>query len=231
MHKIVYGTEIIEFKLTYSDRSTLEISVYPDASVAVIAPQNATLEKIKEKVLKRAYWILEQKRFFLSLHPYEVEKEYVNGETHFYIGRRYRLKIIEDEVMTVKLKGKFIYLHTPNKSDADKVKKQLQGWYKTQATKRFKERLEYCYNKIKGEGISLPKLSIRILHKRWGSCTPQGITLNLNLIKAPIYCIDYVVMHELCHLKVPNHSPAFYKLKERYMVDWKDRKKVLEGVG
>jgi len=92
--------------------------------------------------------------------------------------------------------------------------------------------MRYMYDeKIKREGIVFPNLSIRIMRKRWGSCTKQGITLNLNLIKAPIYCIDYVVMHELCHLKVPNHSPAFYKLKERYMVDWKDRKRVLEGIG
>lgn len=166
----------------------------------------------------------------MSLHPYEAEKEYVNGETHFYIGRRYRLKIIEGSASSVKLKGKFIEVITPDKEKTSKIKQQLHNWYKLQGKRRFEERLKVNYNKIKVEGIAFPKLTIRVLHKRWGSCTKHGITLNLNLIKAPVYCIDYVIMHELCHLKVPNHSPAFYKLKEKYMVDWKERKLVLEGV-
>lgn len=230
MHKVAYGTEDIEFKVAFSDRKTLEISVLPDATVEVVAPQEANLERIKQKVLKRGYWILEQKRFFMSLHPYEAEKEYVNGETHFYIGRRYRLKIIEDSASSVKLKGKFIEVITPDKEKTSKIKQQLHNWYKLQAKRRFEERLKVNYNKIKVEGIAFPKLTIRVLHKRWGSCTKHGITLNLNLIKAPVYCIDYVIMHELCHLKVSNHSPAFYRLKEKYMVDWKERKLVLEGV-
>jgi len=230
MHKVAYGTEDIEFKVSFSDRKTLAISVFPDASVEVVAPQEAEIEKIKQKVLKRGYWILEQKRFFLSLQPYEAKKEYVSGETHFYIGRRYRLKITEGDTLSVKLRGKFIRVVTTDKEKTSKIKQQLQDWYKKQAKRRFNERLKLNYEKIKVEGIPFPKLTIRVLHKRWGSCTEQGITLNLHLIKAPVYCIDYVIMHELCHLKVPNHSPAFYKLKEKYMVDWKDRKKVLEGV-
>lgn len=230
MHNIAYGTETIEFDLSYTDRKTLEISVLSDASVVVVAPKGSSLEKIKAKVLKRGYWIVEQKRFFNSLHPYEVARDYVSGETHYYLGRRYRLKVVEDKTAMVKLKGKFFHVHTPDSSNTKKIKTQLQDWYKLQASRKYKERLALCYEKIKREGIALPKLSIRIMHKRWGSCTAQGITLNLNLIKAPVYCIDYVVMHELCHLKVPNHSPAFYKLKEKYMVDWKDRKKVLEGL-
>ena len=229
MYSINYGTEKIDFELYFSDRKTLEISVLPDTKVEVVAPELASLEKIKEKVLKRGYWILEQQRFFSSLHPYEEAKEYVSGETHFYIGRRYRLKVIEDSLSSVKLKGKFLMVITPNKNNITIIKHQIQDWYKKQAQRRFKERLKVNYEKIKGEGISYPKLMIKILHKRWGSCTKKGVALNLNLIKAPIYCIDYVIMHELCHLKVPNHSPTFYKLKEKYMVDWKDRKKVLEG--
>lgn len=231
MHEVAYGTEQIEFELSFSERKTLEISVFPDASIVVVAPQGAALDKIKAKVLKRAFWIQEQRRFFLSLHPYEQEKEYVNGETHFYLGRRYRLKITETAMLSVKLKGKFLHVHAIDKTNSKAIKQQLQDWYKVQAKRRFQERLKLAYEKIKREGIAFPNLSIRVMRKRWGSCTKQGITLNLNLIKAPIYCIDYVVMHELCHLKVPNHSPAFYKLKERYMVDWKDRKKVLEGIG
>lgn len=233
MPELAYGTRTISYTLIRRARKTLEISVLPDMSVEVIAPEYALLEKIEAKLLKRGWWIVEQQLFFQSLQPYDSAKAYVSGESHYYLGRRYRLKIVEDTQKRVKLQGKFLWVYTPDRSQTKRIQKQVQAWYKKQALRKFMERLKMGHARLAPENIAFPELAIRVLHKRWGSCisgSPGKIILNINLIKAPTYCIDYVVVHELCHLVIPNHSPAFYQLKEKYMVDWKARKKRLEGV-
>lgn len=233
MPALAYGTTTLHYKLIRRERKTLAISVLPDTTVEVVAPKKASLEKIEEKILKRGRWILEQQLFFKALQPFDHPKAYVSGESHYYLGRRYRLKIVEAPSKMVKLKGQFLWVYTPDKSQPKTIQKQVQTWYKKQAARKFMERLEHCYARLSPEEIPFPEMNIRLLHKRWGSCLPGNpgkIILNIQLMKAPTYCIDYVVMHELCHLIVPNHSPAFYKLQEKYMLDWEARKKLLEGV-
>ncbi len=230
---LAYGTRTIEYTLIRRDRKTLEISVLPNMSVEVVAPQQAPLEKIEAKILKRGLWIIEQQLFFKALQPFDGARSYVSGESHYYLGRRYRLKVVEATERVVKLQGQFLWVYTPDRSKPKHIQKQVQAWYKKQALRKFTERLAICHKRLAPENIPLPTLKIRLLHKRWGSCQPGKpgkIILNINLMKAPTYCIDYVVLHELCHLIIPNHSAAFYQLKERYLSDWKARKKLLEGV-
>ena len=230
MEKIEYGTEIIEFEVKYSSRKTLGINIYPDATVQVIAPLNASMDSIKQKVLKRAFWIKQQQRYFNEIKQSLPIYEYVSGETHKYLGRSYRLKVSQGDKNEVKLIGRFFLIESKSK-DSKQVKKLLDKWYRDHATKKVQERLDLCYQQMKREGISYPTLELRKMAKRWGSCTPEGkIIINPRLIKAPVYCIDYVLIHELCHLKHHNHSPAFYHLKSKYMPDWERRKKKLEMV-
>lgn len=228
IHKIQYGTMLISFELEHRKRRTLEISVYPDLSVKVRAPLGRTLNEVKEKVRKRASWIVEQKYFFSLFLPKQPDRHYLSGETHLYLGRKYRLKIIESDYEQIQLNRGLLSIYTGKRDNTLKIKKLLDRWYRERAKDVFKKRLELCIEKVKKHGIHRPPVRILNMSKRWGSCSKEGILiLNSHLIKASSQCIDYVIMHELCHLKYFNHGTAFYNLFTKVMPDWEKRKKKL----
>ena len=230
-HKFKYGSHTIPFELQYSSRKTLEISVYPDMSVVVKAPDVRSYDEIREKMVKRGAWIVQQRYFFSLYLPKQPEKRYVSGETHMYLGRQYRLKVVSADAEKVLLRRGYIYVYTKNKADVERVKMQLDLWYRDRAAAKYGERLELCLAKFKKYGVSNAAIQIRKMANRWGSCSENGrITLNVQLVKAPSQCIDYVITHELCHLKHFHHGKAFYGLLVRVMPDWERRKKRLEGV-
>ena len=230
-HRITYGNQTIPFTLEHRKRKTLEISVYPDMSVKVIAPLNRTYAEVKEKIRKRAMWIIEQRYFFALFLPVQPEKRYVSGESFYYLGKQYRLKVISSTQERVVLKRGIVYVHTKSKTRSTRIKNLLDSWYRHKAQARFAERLSLCYARVKKYDIDLPSVQIRKMKRRWGSCSRRGtIILNSHLIKAPSHCIDYVIMHELCHLKFFDHGKAFHKLLVHVMPDWEQRKKRLERV-
>lgn len=230
-HKIKYGSRYITFELEYRQRKTMEISVYPDMSVRVKAPVSRSIEQIKQKIHKRASWIMEQKYFFSLFLPEQPRRQFISGETHTYLGKKYRLKILKREEEQVKLIRGCLLVHVSRQNDPKRVKTLLEGWYKKQAQTKFEQRLNLCMQKVQKHGIGRPLIQIRKMSKRWGSCTKSGtLLLNLQLIKASAPCIDYVIMHELCHLKYFNHGSAFYDLFYQIMPDWEKRKKKLELV-
>ena len=227
-HTITYGTREIDFLLELNHRKNLKINVHPDLSVTVKAPSDKSIPSIIEKVKKRASWIIKQKNFFLSLPPPVPERQYISGETHLYLGKQYRLKIIEQqEIETVKLKRGYINIYTKNKNDKENIKNLLNKWYLNHARKQFTHKLKQCYQKTKKYGIEkLPPIQIRKMKTRWGSCTKKGkILLNPNLIKTTTHCIEYVITHEICHIKHHNHNKQFYQLLSQVMPDWQQRKK------
>ncbi len=232
-HSVKIDDKTIDYTLKRKERKRLRINVLPDLSVEVIAPTSIPLEDVFYKVRKRAFWILKQRRYFEQFHPIEPEKEYVSGETHKYLGRQYRLKAVESTKNNVKLKGKYFYVYVKDKSDSGKVEELLYRWYRKKAKKKFAEIIEEYLPKLKKYGISEPTLTVRKMKSRWGSCNSKSkrIILNLELIKTPSHCVEYVIMHELCHLKYPNHTKAFYNFLSMVMPDWKERKQRLEKAG
>jgi predicted metal-dependent hydrolase len=229
---INYGKHLIEFEVFFSDRKTLEINVHPDMQVTVKAPVNEPIEKVINRVKRRAAWILKQKDFFLGYTPKLVERKYISGETHRYLGKQYRLKIRKSSVQEIKLKNGYFQIYVPDKNDKEVIEKLLMDWYFTRANMKFQERLEFCYQKVKRLEIgNIPKFQIRKMSKRWGSCTnDKRLILNLDLIKAPSCCIDYVIIHELCHFKHRNHDYEFFNLLYQILPDWEKRKDKLEKI-
>jgi hypothetical protein len=231
-HSIPYGSQQIEFELSYVPRKTLGITVHPDLRVEVRAPEDATYEKIREKVEKRARWITKQQRYFENFLPRTPPREYVSGETHLYLGKQYRLRVLEGEEENVKLYGGRLYVHTHDPQDRDRVRGLLSAWYKAHAEKRFRKGLQEGLEAFQRYELEEPTLEIRRMPKRWGSCSKQGrILLNPELIKAPSPCIDYVILHELCHLVHPRHDKGFYRLLSKVMPEWRRWKERLEGFG
>jgi predicted metal-dependent hydrolase len=229
-HSVQYGDTTIHYNLTYAQRKTLAITVHPDLSVTVKAPQGTDLADIEAKVRKRAAWILQQQRDLERYLPHLPPRQYVSGETHRYLGRQYRLKVLEDGAESVKHGRSYIYISVQDKSDAERIKSLLDDWYRAHAKQVFAERLAACYPKVEHLGIAYPDLIIRVMKSRWGSSSPSGkIALNIKLIQVPKAYIDYVIFHELCHLKEPNHSQRYYELLDRVLPDWRDRREKLNS--
>jgi predicted metal-dependent hydrolase len=223
---IQFGSKKIDFTLEYSSRKSLGITVTPDLDVLVKAPVNTPLDKIKEKLFKKAPWILKQQSFFLSFHPKTPARKFISGETHLYLGRQYRLRVEQNDNESVKLKGKFIVVST---TDASRVKQLVNAWYLEHAKAKFNviaQPLIESFGKYKVEPSSIV---LREMPTRWGSCTPKGkIILNPELIKAPKGCIEYVILHELCHLIHHDHTQKFIDLQSREMPHWEKWKSKLE---
>ncbi|MGB3452574.1 MAG: SprT family zinc-dependent metalloprotease [Moheibacter sp.] len=227
--KIQYGSKTISFELTYSKRKTLGITVHPDLSVSVKAPEDAQKAVIFQKVEKRAPWIMEQKRFFLAFEPRHPEYLYKSGESHYYLGRQYLLKIQKGKAEEVHYSGRFLKIETNNFSP-EHIKKLLDKWYRERAKLKFAEYAEPLIQGFKKYNAEPNKLYIQQMKNRWGSCSAKGnIILNPELIKAPKACIEYVIVHELCHLIHRNHTKAFFALQSREMPDWEKWKLKLEN--
>ena len=227
--KIRYGQSVIEYDLDFSERKTLGIKVHPDKTVQVTAPLNTSEDNVKEKVMSKADWILRQQDFFLSFHPMTPPRRYVSGETNLYLGKQYRLKIVEMEKESVKLSAGYIIVSLKDKSNKSRVKRLLRSWYKSKAEIHFNQLFEEKLHIAQTLTNESPTLKYRWMEKRWGSCDRNGtIHLNLELIKAPKICMEYVVIHEICHLAHLNHSSAFYDLLGKLYPDWRETKDRLE---
>lgn len=224
--ELKFGQKSIEYELFYKPRKTMGIQVYPDCSVKVSAPENTSIQRIEQKLKKKAPWIIKQQNEFLSYHPLTPERKFVNGETHLYLGRQYRLRIEEADKNEVKLYRGRLNIFTHPQSSPEKV---LNNWYRERAELHFNKILSEKLNLFKRYGVEAAALQLRYMKRRWGSCTAHGkVILNPELIKAPKGSIEYVVIHELCHLVHRNHNKEFYTLQEKFMPDWKEWRERLE---
>jgi predicted metal-dependent hydrolase len=230
MYELHYGGTTIRYLIAFAPRKTLAISVAPDLRVIVTAPFHTALATIEARVRRRAAWIVRQQRELEQYLPTLPPRQFVSGETHRYLGRQYRLKVLGDQLDVVKLTRGWLSVYTINPHDNAHIKQLVEGWYHTQARRVFRERRDAMLPRFAHLGITPPQLTIKPLQARWGSCTgSDSITLNLRLMQVPKPYIDYVVVHELCHLVEHNHSRRFYMLLDRLMPDWRERRQRLNA--
>ena len=235
-HSVQYGGRRLAFlwrqrtKRPATGVRKARIHVHPNGLVEVETPPETTLSEAKQALLKRAQWVSKHLRDIEARTAEVLEREYVSGETVFYLGRRYILKVTQsNEQEPVKLlRGRIcIDLASPN---IKTVKAALDSWYQNRAKIVLSRRLESVAERLPWIKET-PPLSIRPMKTQWGSCSPNGrIALNPQLVKAPTRCIDYVIIHELCHLIEHNHSVQFYQLLIRAMPDWEKVKANLDGM-
>lgn len=227
---VPYGSGEIAFRLERRQRKTLAISVDPNASVEVVAPIDAPIEQVLEKVRKRGAWIRRQQRYFVQFQPRTPERQYVGGETHLYLGRQYKLKVVEHIQQQVKLYRGQLTVQSSRPRNADVTRGLVEQWYRDRAHEKFRERLALCQQRFPIPEEVAPKgLTIMQLQQRWGSMTGSGrLILNVTLIRASTDAIDYVITHELCHLRHHNHGIEFFDLLQQVMPDWEKRKHKLE---
>jgi predicted metal-dependent hydrolase len=254
---LTYGADTIRYEVRFlASRQTLAIEVHPDSRVLVRAPLGCPEALIAERVKKRAGWISRQLAEFERYRPRTPARQYVNGESHLYLGRQYRLKLVMGDTTNVtksqgaildarsapaggapgmgciKLTRGQLLVMLPGESGAergpDQVRALLHRWYLDRARAVFTEVLDASLLHFKN--VEQPRLIVRAMQSRWGSLSRAGsMTLNVNLVRAPRPCIEYVVIHELCHTKHRDHDARFFKLLGQVMPDWEQRKQRLEA--
>jgi len=208
------------------DIKNITLKVKPTCEVILTAPLLTTDEHIEFILTKRKDWIRKKIAFYKANKKPQI-KEYVSGENVRYLGKNYRLKIIQSDDEGVKLQRGYIQIFIKNKSNLEKKKKLLKDWYLLKSENYFKKIIAR-YSSI--VNVDIQNIRIRQMKSRWGSCNSAKLYINLNseLIKKPSNAIEYVIFHELAHLIHPNHSREFYNYLSVYMPDWKKRKERLE---
>ena len=230
---LYYGDEQIAFERVLRPQATgkVLIKVHPDCRVVVSAPESADDDAVMTAVKKRSRWIYEQLRRFREQLEHITPRQYISGETHYYLGKRYLLKVIEapNQAQGVKLLRGRLEVSVRNKS-SEKVRELLTEWYRARAKEVFAKRLDAMLEQALWVE-QRPPLRLLNMQTQWGSCSPNGrMTLNPHLVKAPRECIDYVILHELCHIAEHNHSERFYRLMGQVMPKWEKTKERLDGM-
>jgi predicted metal-dependent hydrolase len=214
--------------LRRSDRATLAISVLPDGTLDLVAPRDSRESDIVAKVGKRLRWIVRQRTTFADMNRNRMPLRYESGATHRYLGRQYRLKIQRGQSTGVRLIGAYFRITTPNGSPAE-AEFALNAWLRGKAVDQFTSRLAKWGPWCAARKLPDPKARLLRMPKRWGSSHRDGrIYLNPDLVKAPAICIDYVIAHEICHLKRPQHDRAFFQLLSEVFPNWHAVKARLE---
>jgi len=229
----IYGDQKIPYLVCPVPRHQHDISIHvnPDGSVQVDVPLDAKQAEINKAVLKRARWIMNNVEKARKLREHVLPRDYVSGESHFYLGRRYPLKVISNGYKghAVKLLRGQLRILTPDPGK-ENVKRLLKRWYREHAREYFARQLSALVEDIPSLH-EMPKWRLQVMRKEWGSCSPNGtLTLNPHLVKAPALCVQYVLIHELCHLEEHNHSKRFYRLLTARMPEWKSVKARLDGM-
>jgi predicted metal-dependent hydrolase len=217
------GEETLDYTFRRTGRRrTVGIFVEPDRRLTVLAPAGADIESVERILRRRLPWIRRQRRQLEALPPPSPPRQWVNGETHRYLGRQYRLKLIDGTERSVKLSGAYFMVTLPEPKDRGAVHRLVEHWYRQRARLIVAERARRLIDATTWLEITdLPPITIKALSHRWGSTTKAGrITFNLDVVRLPPGCLDYVIAHELTHLRIPNHSPAYWRMLDRVMPDW-----------
>ncbi len=212
--------------IVYKDIKHANLKVKPNQEVLLTIPLDMTDREIEYILQKRANWVKRQLELFQK--NVQPRKELVSGESFVYLGRNYRLKVIESNSEKARLNRGYFELYVKDKNDYSKKEKLINDWYTAKAMEYFQKNIEK-YNAI--VKLEIKAVRIRSMKTRWGSCNPKKsyINLNLELIKKPKSSIEYVIFHELVHLIHNDHSKNFYNYLSLHMPDWQKRKLKLES--
>ena len=226
-----YGSRIITFNLIYRKRKTMSIEVESTGEVTVIAPVGTHTDDIISRVKSRAGWIVSKQYESKFINDTKINREAVSGESYMYLGRNYCLDIIFDEKLdsiTVKLfRGKFV-VSTYTK-DEDLIKNAMENWYRQKTLAKVKERISYYKSYFNNE---VTHVKVKEQKKRWASCTPKNeLLFNWRCVMAPAFVLDYIVVHEMCHMEYKNHSKDFWNRVCSVMPDYEPRRAWLKNNG
>jgi predicted metal-dependent hydrolase len=223
-----FRTKDLEFIVRYSARRTIAISVLPDSTVIVRVPNITSQKKILQIVNEKYNWIIKHRDNYRKPENNKLKRSYESGTTHMFHGNESLLNIERSSRPYVKFVDSTIQMGFDRPEDTENVRRLLYWGYKNEALVHFPQLMNKVLKENEDRGFKPSKLVIRTMKRRWGSCSAKGvITLSTELIKLSDLYIEYVIMHELCHLKHHNHGPHFYELLSEIFPDWKRVRKEL----
>ena len=229
---ITWGDTRLPYAIRRSARrkKTVAVTVDPSGDVLLVAPEHFSASRLDAVVRRKAAWIVRRRRHVQSHDPPPSPREFVSGESIQYLGRHYRLKVHPNEAGEAKLRGG--WLHVPAPAGAQQtahVRAALVSWFRRHAAERLPERVEAWRSRA---GVAKPRVVIADQQKRWGSCDRGGtIRLNWRIIQAPMRLVDYVVVHELVHLRHRGHGRDYWQALGRVMPDYERRREDLRQRG
>lgn len=219
MTQFVIGDLIID--IIQKNIKNLHLSVYPpDGKIKVAAPEKMDLDSIRIYVISKLGWIRKQQSKFLNQERESI-REFINRESHYFLGKRYLLNIIESETPPkIEIKYKTLNLYVRPNTDLIKKKELLDEWYREQLRQILKKIVAKWEERI---GIKIEELYIKKMRTKWGSCNIESkrIWINLELAKKDIECIEYILVHEMVHFLERNHNSNFIAYMNRFLPEWK----------
>ncbi len=229
---LLYRNQPLQYTLVFRSRRTIGFAVRPDGSVHISAPAGTSAEWVAQQVLKKADWILKHQADFASRPAPAPARYFGPNGLHYYQGQPYRLRFAEAPRPAVTVAADELVLAAPTALAPAQAEALLHAWYAHQAGPLFAGSLARVWPRFAEFNLVRPTISVRSMRTRWGSCTPRTARIRLSpeLVRARPECLDYVLLHECCHLLVGDHSPAFYELQTRLMPDWQRWKDELNAL-
>jgi predicted metal-dependent hydrolase len=225
------GGKDIEYELVRSPRRTADIVIEPDGRVIVRAPEDTSPERIEDIIETKRLWIYKNLAEWRDLNATRVIREFRNGEGFLYLGRSYRLLLVanQDEPLLLKA-GRFcLRRDLVDQGEVPAAKAAFRNYFVTRGFERISQRVGYFAPKV---GANAKKIDVRELGSRWASCSPTGnLAFHWKCMMAPPRIIDYIVVHELCHMHHLDHSDAFWNEVDKVMPDFYERKEWLRKNG
>lgn len=215
----------LKYNLLRSCRRSVMAKICKDGTVEVRAPLLYTVNDMSKFLQQHWRWLTNHYDKIVE-NAESQNKKFISGETHYYLGEKYELKVAESDSNSVKIVDNYLIV---NCKSEELVEKTLMNWYKKMAVEKFNELLPPIIESFRKYNVSPQKFTIRDMKSRWGSCSRQGnISLNLQLIKLNENCIRQVMVHEMCHLVYFDHQEGFYSLMDKEFPEWKKWKSELK---
>lgn len=228
---IVFEDRIIEYSVIYSKRKTLEISIKAPGLVTVRAPQYVSKNQIEKTLRKKEKWLIEKLHFLNDSKNIPIKKNYVSGEYFMYLGKNYILDLVINEGLKkpeIKLTQHNLIITAPTRGE-DIIRQAMEAWYKEMAKQMIEERISY-YSKYFNEKVN--SIKIKAQKTRWGSCNYKNdLFFNYKLIMSPLSVLDYVVVHEMCHMEHKHHQKSFWNNVASIVPDYNEKRKWLKEHG
>lgn len=218
----------IEYRIIFSRRRSIGISIGPDTGVTVRAPHRTSLKSIEKLVYSKSEWIRKHQINYKSSVRINNTK-IQNGSKILFRGREYCIEVVKSNKNIIKLQEETIEIGLKDGENSEKAGSILEKWYRNIAEDLFRKKFEEILIQYKTYNFRPSELTVRALKRRWGSCTSKGkITLSSELLKLDDIYLEYVILHELCHLRHHNHGKEFYRLLSQVFPDWKQRRSELK---
>ncbi|MFT5633181.1 MAG: putative metal-dependent hydrolase [Rubritalea sp.] len=223
--------EIIDYSLVRSDRKTADIIIERDGSLVVRAPSDLATDEVEAIVESKKLWIYTNLAKWRDLNATQVIREYCIGEGFLYLGRSHKLRFEGDQEADLMLKNGYFCMKRSlvDQGDEDLLRKAFRDFYIRRGKAKIQDRVDYFASKV---GVKTGDIEVRELGHRWGLCSPEGdLAFHWKCLMAPASVIDYIIVHELCHIHHLDHSKEYWNEVDKVMPDYRERLEWLRNNG